>query len=42
MSAAGIVHDPIKGIYMDPNEKTEVHADLSIQEKKQLLKELAA
>jgi len=40
MAPAGIVHDPARGIYMEPNTKKEIHANLSEEEKKQLLKEL--
>jgi len=41
MIAHGIVHDPVKGIYMNPEREKEVHAELSEKDKKKLLKEIA-
>lgn len=41
MTSHGIAHDPVKGIYMNPEKEKEIHAELSKKEKKQLLKEIA-
>ena len=41
VTAYGIVHDPVKGIYMNPEKEKEVHAELSEKDKKKLLKEIA-
>ena len=40
LTSAGVAHDPVKGIYMNPEEDMVTHADLSDKEKKQLLKEI--
>lgn len=40
LTPGGIAHDPINGVFMKTDAKTEIHANLSELEKQQLLEEL--
>ncbi len=39
MTSLGVVHDPVKGVFMDANQKMEDEAHIPEEEKKMMLEE---